>query len=127
MPANGNHEEFPPYLERVDELERVSIIRLKGEITREIIPVIEARIRDNRRMGSKIDKNVIIDFAKVVDVDSATVAFHLIHLEELHQSGFEMAFINLNEEMAVLLKMFKRDAPFKVYPTESHAVRELNR
>lgn len=127
MPANGNHEELPPYLERVDELERVSIIRLKGEITHEIIPVIEARIRDNRRNGSTIDKNVIVDFAKVVDVDSATVAFHVIHLEEYQQSGFEIAFINLNEEMIALLKMFKRDAPFKVFPTEAHAIMELNR
>jgi len=127
MSTDRHPEEFPPYLERVDELERVSIIRLKGEITREIIPIIEARIRDNRRMGSKIEKNVIVDFAKVVDVDSATVAFHVIHLEELHQNGFEMAFINLNQEMEILLRMFKRDAPFKVYLTEAHAITELNR
>src|SRR6185295_19242112 len=98
-----------------------------GEITRDMIPMIERRIEANRRMGSKIDKNVLIDFAKVVDVDSATVAFHLIHLEELHKSGFEMALINLNEEMKALLDIFKRDAPLKVYQTEAEAVSELNR
>lgn len=127
MSSEQHNEDLPVYLERIDELERVTIVRLKGEITREIIPVIEARIQTNRRMGSKIDKNVIVDFAKVVDVDSATVAFHVIHLEEYHRHGYELAFINLNEEMAVLLKMFKRDAPFKVYLTESEAILELNR
>jgi len=127
MSSKENTEEHPPYLERIDELEKVSIVRLKGEITREIIPVIEGRIQNNRRMGSRIDKNVIIDFAKVVDVDSATVAFHVIHLEEYHQQGFEMAFINLNDEMRVLLQMFKKNAPIKTYPSEDEAVRDLNR
>src|SRR3989338_1986404 len=70
MSSKEPKKEQPPYLERIDELEKVSIVRLKGEITREMIPVIEKRIQDNRRLGSKIEKNVIIDFAKVVDVDS---------------------------------------------------------
>lgn len=127
MSSKKLQKEPPPYLERIDELEKVSIVRLKGEITREMIPVIEKRIQDNRRLGSKIEKNVIVDFAKVVDVDSATVAFHVIHLEEYHQKGFEVGFINLNDEMKVLLEMFKHSAPFKVYPSEAGAVKELNR
>ena len=127
MSSKEPQKEQPPYLERIDELEKVSIVRLKGEITREMIPVIEKRIQDNRRLGSKIEKNVIIDFAKVVDVDSATVAFHIIHLEEYHRKGFEVGFINLNSEMKVLLEMFKQSAPFKVYLSETGAVKELNR
>src|SRR3990167_9213055 len=127
MPSKNSPKEQPPYLERINELEKVSIVRLKGKITHQMIPVIEKRIHDNRRAGSKIEKNVIIDFAKVVDVDSATVAFHIIHLEEYHRKGFEVGFINLNSEMKVLLEMFKQSAPFKVYPSEAGAVKELNR
>ena len=119
-------DQKPPYLERIDELEKVSIVRLKGEITHDMIPIIEARIQSNRRMGSKIEKNVIVDFARVEDVDSATVAFHIIHLEEYHQKGFEVGFINLNEEMKNLLEMFKHSAHFKVYPDEVMALKELN-
>src|SRR5205085_8375341 len=74
----------PPYLDRIDELEKVSIVRLQGKITRDMIPVIEARIKANRRAGGKIDKKVILDFGKVEDVDSATVASHIIHLAEFH-------------------------------------------
>lgn len=116
-----------PYLERIDELEKVSVVRLKGLITREMIPVIQARIQANRRMGSKIDKNVIVDFAKVLDVDSATVAFHIIHLEEFHKNGFEIGFININEEMKVLLDMFKENVKFQVFVSEKEAVKALNR
>ena len=120
-------EEMPPYLERIDELEKVSIVRLKGLITRDMIPIIEARIKANRRMGSKIDKNVIVDFAKVEDVDSATVAFHIIHLEEFHAKGFEVGFININAEMKALLELFKEKANFKVFGSENEAVKVLNR
>lgn len=121
-----SHKDKPPYLEGIEELEKVTIVRLKGEITREMIPLIEARIQNNRKMGSKIEKNVIIDFAKVIDVDSATVAFHLIRLKEYQKEGFEVALINLNEEMKVLLQMYGRNAPMKVYPTEANAIAALN-
>src|SRR5262245_42693694 len=59
--AHQHKDEDLPYLDRIDELERVTIVRLKGEITRDMIPTIERRIQDNRRMGSKIDKNVLVD------------------------------------------------------------------
>lgn len=119
--------DHPPYLERIDELPNVSIVRLKGEITRDMIPLIEERIQTNRRMGSKIEKNVLMDFGKVVDVDSATIAFHLIHMEEYHKQGFEVGFINLNEEMRHLIEIFKNSASFKVYPNEAKALEELNK
>ena len=127
MSFKKQKDEKPPYLERIDELAKVSIVRLKGEITREMIPIIEARIQSNRRMGSKIEKNVLIDFARVVDVDSATVAFHLIRLEEYHQKWFEVGLINLNYEMKALLEMLGSSAPLKVYSSEAEALKQLDR
>ncbi|MDP2652623.1 MAG: STAS domain-containing protein [Candidatus Omnitrophota bacterium] len=120
-------EETPSYLERIDELEKVSIVRLKGKITRDLVPMIEERIRENRRAGSAIDKNVIVDFSRVVDVDSSTVAFHVIHLNEYRAKGFEVALIHPNAEMKGLLEVFKDNAPFKVFATEAEAVKALNR
>ena len=123
-----NHKrKKPPYLERIDELKKLDIVRLKGKITQDIIPVIEARIKENRQLGSKIDKNVVLDFAKVEDVDSATVAFHVIHLKEYHENGFEVGFININDEMKALLDLFKENAVFKVFSSEAEAVKALNR
>ena len=119
--------EIPPYLERIDELEKVSIVRLKGRITHTMIPVIELRVQANRRAGSKIDKNVLLDFAKVDDVDSSTIAFHIIQLEEYHQQGFEVGFININEEFKNLLDVFQENGKFKVFITEAEAVQVLNR
>lgn len=119
--------EKPPYMDRIEELPKLDIIRLKGRITRDTIPVIDSRIKENRRAGSGIDKNVLLDFAKVEDVDSATVAFHSIHLKEYREKGFEIGFININEEMKNLLMLFKENGTFKVFATETEAVQALNR
>ena len=120
-------KEKPLYLDRIDELDKLSIVRLKGQIVQSTIPSIEARIQENRRAGSTIDKNVLVDFAKVEDVDSATIAFHLMHLEEFHKKGFEVGFININEEFRNLLDLFKKNEKFKVFVSEAEAVQELNK
>ena len=116
-----------PYLDRIDKLEKVDIIRLKGLITQIMIPTIEARIKENRRKGEKIDRNLIIDFANVEDVDTSTVAFHIVHLNEYHEKGFEIGFININAEMKGLLNLFRENENFKVFTTEAEAVKALNR
>ncbi len=120
-------KEKPPYLERIDELEKLSIIRLKGLITRDMVPIIEMRIQENRKEGSGIDKNVLVDFALVEDVDSSTIAFHLVHLEEYRARGFKVGFININKEFKDLLDIFKKNDKFKVFANEKEAVKELSR
>ena len=119
--------EKPPYLERMDELEKLTIVRLKGPLDQTTIPIVESRIQENRKHGSKIDKNVVIDFAKVVHVDSAMIAFHIIHLREFQEKGFQIAFINISAEMRVFMDMFKVKEDFRVFASEAEAVRELNK
>ena len=120
-------KEKPPYLDRIDELEKIDVVRLKGRIDQTTIPVIESRIQENRREGSLIDKNVLMDFSKVEHVDSATIAFHLIHLREYQAKGFKVGFINISEQMKALVDIFKEDKEFKVFSSEDEAVRELNK
>lgn len=115
-----------PYLETIEELEKVSVIRLKGNIDRTIIPVIEERIQLNRKAGSTIDKNVLVDYAKVENVDTATIAFHLIRLKEYEQKGYKIGFIHLTEQLRHLLDMFKQNASFQIYESEEKALKELN-
>ena len=121
-----SESDTPPYLDRIDELEKVDIVRLKGLITRDMIPIMEARIQENRRAGSKIEKNIIADFSMVVDVDSATIAFHLIHLQEYWEKGFEIGFIQINDEFRTLLDIFKEKGNFKVFVSEEEAIKALN-
>lgn len=117
----------PPYLDRIDELEKLSIVRLKGNIDQSMIPTIDSRINENRKAGSKIDKNVILDFLQVEHVDSATIAFHLIRLKEYQEKGFKVGFLNVTQELNTLLDLFKETVTFKIYSNEEEAVKELNR
>ena len=39
-----NEEEHPPYLERIDELKKVSIVRLKGELPAEIYSKVRDKV-----------------------------------------------------------------------------------
>lgn len=119
-------KEKPPYLDRIDEFPKLDIVRLKGRLDKNMVPVVEERIRENRKLGSKIEKNVVLDFAKVEHVDSALIASHVIHMKEYQEKGFEIAFINVTKEWKVLADIFKGNAKFKIYPTEADAVRELN-
>ncbi|MBZ0165767.1 MAG: STAS domain-containing protein [Candidatus Omnitrophica bacterium] len=116
----------PSYLDRIDELKKVDVIRLKGVMDRSVIPLIEERIQLNRKAGSTIDKNVLIDYALVEDVDTATVAFHLVRLKEYEAKGFKIGFLNPSRKLRHLLDMFKQDEAFQIYATEADALRELN-
>lgn len=116
----------PSYLDRIDELEYLNIVRLKGVIDQSIIPIIDKRIQANRKNGSRIDKNVVIDYAKVEHVDTATVAFHLVRLKEYEDKGFKIGFINALEELKVMLDMFKQSDAFRIFETEAEAIKEFN-
>ena len=115
----------PPYLDRIEESPRLSIVRLKGRIDQAMVPVIDARIKANRKAGSKIDKNVLLDFAKVEHVDSATIVFHLIRLKEYEEKGFKIGFINVTDELKTMLEIYKENDAFKIYSSEAEAVREM--
>ena len=113
-------------MESIEELEHLSIVRLKGNIDAEIIPFIEQRIQYNRKRGSKIDKNVLIDYSQVDEVDTATIAFHLVRLKEYEERGYRIGFIHISNKLRVLLEMFNQLATFKIYTSESEAIQELN-
>lgn len=114
------------YLDRIDELEHLSIIRLKGNIDASMIPLIEQRIQHNRKRGSSIDKNVLIDYSKVDDVDTATIAFHLVRLKEYEERGYKIGFVHISKKLQALLEMFNQLATFKIYSDERQAIRDLN-
>jgi len=122
-----NQKEKPPYLERIDELEKMDIVRLKGRLDQNMVPVVEARIKDNRSHGSTINKNVAIDFSNVEHVDSSLIASHLIHLKEYQEKGYEIGLINVTDELRSLLDIYNEGEAFRIFSSEDEAVKELNR
>lgn len=124
---NKQLKKKPPYLERIDSFEKLDIVRLKGRLDHEMIPIVESRIKTNRAAGSTIDKNVVLDFARVEHVDSALIASHVIHLKEYQEKGFTIAFLNVTNEWQALVEIFKENEKFKVYVSEDQAIKDLNK
>jgi len=75
---------------------------------------------------SIIDKNILVDYAKVGKIDSAGIAFHLIRLKEYEAKGFKIGFINASDELCAYLNMFKLTGAFRIYDNEAQALSELN-
>ena len=115
-----------PYLSEIEELDKLTIVRLQGNIDKDMVPIIEQRIQDNRKAGSKIDKNVLVDYAKVDQVDSAGVAFHLVRLKEYQAKGFRVGFLNPSDQLETYLAMFHLCESFKLFRNEEEAIKDLN-
>lgn len=115
-----------PYLSKIEELDNLTIVRLKGNIDKDMVPVIEQRIQFNRKQGSTINKNVLVDYAKVDQVDSAGVAFHLVRLKEYQAKGFRVGFLNPSEQLETYLSMFHLCEAFKLFKNEDEAITDLN-
>lgn len=126
-PIDKLNSEDLPYLERVDELDHLRIVRLKGAMDQNVVPLLSERIAKNReREGIVIDKNVLIDYKLVTHVDTAAIAFHLVRLKEYEAAGRSIGFINVSDQLKNLLDMFKQTNTFKIYSSEEEAVAECN-
>lgn len=119
--------EKPPYIHEVEVLLYVRIIRLQGALDQSMIPVIEERVQEDRRRGGKINHNMLLDFAKVERIDTATIAYHLVEVQEYQEAHHRIGFINLHPEQHALLGIFNVESKFIVYPSETDAVNDLNR
>lgn len=117
----------PSYIESIDHLEYLDIIRLKGAVDQTVIPVIAKRIQLNRNEGGTIDKNILLDFKNVTNIDSATIAFNVVSLKEYQQKNYKLALVNISEAHRVLLQMFKQSETFAIYDDEKKAIDDLNR
>ncbi|MFT5207932.1 MAG: anti-anti-sigma factor [Candidatus Omnitrophota bacterium] len=107
--------EFSVHLEERDNF---YILHMKGAIVsstlgelRHQVDVIAKEHNIFNRGGLKI----IIDYAEVSDVDSATVANVIKRLDRLHDLGHNVAFVNLPEEMKVLIQMYKVESLFQIH------------
>ncbi len=94
------------------------ILHMKGAIVHstlaEMSHEVETLAKEHdifNRSGLKI----IIDYAEVSDVDSATVANVVNRLDHLHELGHNIAFVNLPEEMKTLIQMYKVESLIQIY------------
>ena len=116
-----------PFIDTFEEVRNVRILRFKGTIDSKIVPEI-LKIKDQIEKQGDINKNnVIVDFKKVTNVDSAAIAVLLIRLSELKRHNKKLGLINVTEQLKILLDIFKTGELFIIFDSEEAALESLSR
>lgn len=115
------------FIDTFEEVRNVRILRFKGSIDSKIVPEI-LEIKDQIEKQGDINKNnVIVDFKKVTNVDSAAIAVLLIRLSELKHHNRTLGLINVTEQLKILLDIFKTGELFIIFDSEEAALESLSR
>lgn len=114
---------YPPHLCGWDEFEFVRILRFQGDINRNTIPKI-LEFGDKMYKAGLPVKNIIIDGAKITDIDSATVAAIFV---ELQKKDRKIGLINVPAELRSYLEIFHQENKLQIYKSEEEALAVLNR
>lgn len=111
-----------PYIKGVEVEGETAIIRLKGEINATTIPII----KDNCCNKKKLDKNILLDYEEVTQIDSATLASLVLQLKELGEKHRKLAILNMPDMLQKFLDITNLDGLIATYRDEDEALNFLN-
>lgn len=112
-----------PYIKEIRKLDQLTIVRLKGEIDSETIPVISDNIDGQAKY---LDRNILLDFEDVTNVDSSTLAYIITLLDKLQKHHRKLGVINTNSLLDNYLSIEKVDSVIHKYKDENEALKELS-
>lgn len=119
------HENGRPfeYIKEIRDADNLVIIRLRGAVDSDTIPMIEQNIA--ARGIKLIDKNILVDFNEVTHVDSATLAALVTNLNNAKKHHKKMGIINIHQDLAYYLDIERIKSLFNIYENEDAALKEL--
>jgi len=120
-------EETPVFIEEIEELEDMDIVRLKGPIDMFTVPDIEDLRKKAIREKNFLKKNVLLDFKSVTHVDGATCAMLVSIVSELKHEKQCLALINVSLELKNMMDISMIGKMFTIYETETEAIIQLKK
>ncbi len=103
-------------------------IEVSGDINQQTLPesrrLLDEIIR-RHEIGRRPDLRILVDYERVGDVDSATIANIVERLDTNSALNHRVAFINIPEEFRNLIEIYKLQEKILVYATKEEALREL--
>ena len=112
----------PSYLDTIEDKGDLFLVRLKGDLDMNVLGI------DREKMTAVINamhlytKNILIDFKKVTNTDSATVAALLGRLLDIEKEKKRIALFNIPDHFRQLIEILKVDHNFLIYDSESLAL-----
>jgi len=114
-----------PFVKNIKDHGIVQIVRLKGDIDASTIPEFERKIWNNRKKRGLFNKNIIIDFKDVKNIDTSTVAVLVRALAEIKHKDRTLAVINVTDKLETMFEVTKVRKLFTLYKSEHEALNHL--
>ena len=123
--AKEQQVSLPGWISAIEELAKIRIIRLKGDIDALAVSRLEQFAALIRQQKNYVYKHILLDFAEVVSMDSAAVAALLKALREYKKTHQKLALSNLKEGPRNIIRLAKVGHLFPSYSTEAKALKDL--
>lgn len=112
-----------PCVEEIKRLDRLSIMRLKGDIDFDTVRCASDNIREE--MKASFDRNILLDFRRVTNVDSSTLAYLISLLGQLQKQHRKLGVINTDDRMDNYLVIERVSSLIHKYNSEEEAVKDM--
>jgi len=117
------------YLDRIDFLDEVRIVRFKGPIDKTTLPDM-LRVRERIEETQDVNNlNILFDMKLVTNVDKSSVVRLVMRSAELQQESKMMGLINVPKQLSDLLDELKIEtgSPITIYDSEEEAINTLDK
>jgi len=115
----------PVYLDTIEDKGGVFLVRLKGAVDMNVLAGNREKMTVVIESMNLYTKNILVDFKKVTNTDSATVAALLGRLLDIKKEKKRIALYNIPEKFRKLIEVLKVEHNFLIYDNESTALSEL--
>ena len=112
-----------PYIKEFKRTGKLTIVRLRGDIDFDTVQIVSRNI-DNEMLGN-FDRNILLDFKEVTNVDSSTLAYLVSLLDRLQNEQRKLGIVNATAELDNYIKIGKIDSIIHRYKDKDTALKEL--
>ena len=118
---------LPGFIHGIDDFVHVKIIYLKGRLDGSASTAMDYFYKKAQKNPGQLNKDVLLDFRKVDEVDSATVAQLLKILTLLKKNSHRLGLFNVSQRIVHQLEICNLDQVFQVFASKGEALNEVMR
>ena len=115
----------PVYLDTIIDKGEVFLVRLQGALDMNVLANNRDRMTAVINTMDLYTKHILIDFKRVTNTDSATVAALLGRMLDIEKYHKRLGLFNIPNQLRQLIEILKVEHNFLIFDDESTALSEL--
>jgi anti-anti-sigma factor len=117
--------DLPSFIHGIDDFPHCKMVYLKGRLDRSASAEMEYFFIKAQKNPGLLNKDVLLDFRKVEEIDTASIAQLLKILALLKKNHHKLGLFNVQERMRSQLEILKLDSVFQVFNSNTEALKEV--